>query len=84
MNVPGFAKQFVFSELNSLLSTSRDWDELLWAWTGWRNKTGHLMLDDYANHVKYLNKQAQISGTIVIGPNSENWEYSVRPCITPH
>ncbi len=42
------------------------------------------MLDDYANHVKYLNKQAQLSGTIVIGPNSENWEYSVHPCITPH
>ncbi len=49
-------------ELNKILSTSHDWDELLWAWTGWRNVSGRLMLEDYAKHVQYPNKQAVLSG----------------------
>ena len=45
--------------LMRLTSTSRDWDELLWAWEGWRNVSGKEMKPLYIKMVLLLNKDVK-------------------------
>ena len=44
------------------MATSRDWDELLWAWEGWRDVTGRLMPDMYEEYAGLLNHAADMNG----------------------
>ena len=41
---------------------STDWEELVWAWDGWRANTGALMPDMYEEYVSLLNLAATMNG----------------------
>ena len=55
---------FYILELQSLMATSRDWDELMWAWKGWRDVRGKLFKDKYEEHVELLNRAATLQGIV--------------------
>lgn len=41
------------------MQNSRDYDELLWAWTGWHNESGRKMRSIYAQTVAIKNQAAR-------------------------
>ena len=49
-------------EITKLMATSRDYDELVWAWVGWRNVTGREMRTLYDRFVQLQNIGAQNIG----------------------
>ncbi|KAJ8384193.1 hypothetical protein AAFF_G00207410 [Aldrovandia affinis] len=49
-------------DLNRIMAESRDYDELLFAWEGWRNVSGRILRDDYKEYVKFANKAARLNG----------------------
>lgn len=49
-------------DLKRVMGESRDGDELLWAWQGWRNQTGALNREDFQTYVNLSNSVAQRSG----------------------
>ena len=48
------------------MATSRDYEELKWAWSSWRNVSGRNMKADYEKLVSLLNKSAKLNGTYSI------------------
>jgi len=44
------------------MATSRDWDELKWAWEEWRTETGRKMKDNYSDFTEIHNKAARLNG----------------------
>nr|KAG5696164.1 hypothetical protein BaRGS_026523 [Batillaria attramentaria] len=60
-------------DLTRLLATSRDYNELLWAWEGWRNMTGPLMKDSYAKFVTLSNEAVQNLGYNDTGEYWRSW-----------
>lgn len=57
-------------DITLLLQNSRDYDELLWAWTGWHNESGRKMRSIYTETVKIQNKVARENNYKDL---SENW-----------
>lgn len=53
-------------ELTKLMATSRDYDELLWAWVGWRNETGRKMRDLFLSYVELQNEGARDIGRLFL------------------
>ena len=51
-----------FTDLEHIMASSRDWDELLWAWEGWRNASGRVMPSTFEEYVGILNDAAQMNG----------------------
>jgi len=45
------------------MAESRDYDELLFAWKGWRDSAGKVLRQDYKRYVELANKAAQLNGT---------------------
>lgn len=41
---------------------SRDYDELLFAWKGWRDSAGKVIRQDYKKYVELANKAATLNG----------------------
>ena len=52
------------------MGNSRDYDELKWAWTAWRNATGPQMRSLFTEKVSLFNKGAKDSGYTDL---SQNW-----------
>lgn len=51
------------------MATSREYEELLWAWQSWRDKVGRAILPLYPKYVGFSNKIAQLNGEFpVLGP----------------
>ncbi|XP_031558944.1 angiotensin-converting enzyme-like [Actinia tenebrosa] len=48
----------LFPDLNNLMAKSRDYDELVWAWRGWRDAVGPPMRAQYKELVDMLNRGA--------------------------
>lgn len=46
------------------MASSRDWDELKWAWEGWRNVSGRLMPEMYEEYAGLLNMAAEMNGAL--------------------
>jgi len=46
------------------MSSSRDWDELVWAWRGWRDATGRKMKKNYTDFANLMNKAAKMNGNV--------------------
>lgn len=44
------------------MATSRDYDELLFAWKGWRDASGKKMRNNYKRYVELSNKAAVLNG----------------------
>ena len=55
----------IHTDLSAIIATSRDWDELVWAWDGWRNVSGDKMPFDYRRMVELLNKAARMNGRYI-------------------
>ncbi|XP_071443429.1 angiotensin-converting enzyme-like [Hetaerina americana] len=49
-------------ELEKIMASSRDYDELLYVWKGWRDATGAKMKNDYQSYVELSNKAATLNG----------------------
>ncbi|XP_042639493.1 angiotensin-converting enzyme [Orycteropus afer afer] len=49
-------------DLTKLMATSRNYEELLWAWEGWRDKVGRAILPFFPKYVELSNKAAQLNG----------------------
>ena len=47
------------------MATSRDWEELTWAWQEWRTQTGRRMKQNYTEFVQLHNKAARLNGKSV-------------------
>ncbi len=44
------------------MDASTDWDELVWAWEGWRDVSGKLMPDSYQEFAEVMNQAAVLNG----------------------
>lgn len=44
------------------MAESRDYDELLFAWKGWRDAAGKIIRQDYKRYVELANKAAKLNG----------------------
>jgi len=51
-------------ELTNIISTSRDYDELKWAWQGWRDATGLRIKPLYSQLVDNMNRAAVDNGNL--------------------
>lgn len=50
------------SDLQQIMAVSRDYDELLFAWKGWRDSAGKVLRQDYKRYVELANKAATLNG----------------------
>lgn len=60
-------------DLTALLAKSRDYDELLWAWKGWRDSSGKKMRNHYKRYVELGNKAAVLNGHADNGAYWRSW-----------
>jgi peptidyl-dipeptidase A len=60
-------------DLSLIVATSTDWNELVWAWQGWRDVSGKLMPDMYAEFVGLLNEAAVLNGFPDNGAYWRSW-----------
>lgn len=51
------------------MAESRDYDELLFAWKGWRDAAGKIIRQDYMRYVELANKAAKFNGKDPAGEN---------------
>lgn len=49
-------------EIEHVMSTSQDYDELAYVWKEWRDKSGKLMRQDYRKYVEIMNKAGKVNG----------------------
>lgn len=56
-------RMFHVLDLQKIMAESRDYDELLFAWKGWRDSAGKVIRDDYMRYVELANKAATLNGT---------------------
>uniref|UniRef100_A0A8C8ZDT7 Angiotensin-converting enzyme n=1 Tax=Prolemur simus TaxID=1328070 RepID=A0A8C8ZDT7_PROSS len=49
-------------DLTSVMATSRKYEELLWAWKGWRDQVGRAILPFFPKYVELTNKAAWLNG----------------------
>ncbi|TKS90014.1 Angiotensin-converting enzyme [Collichthys lucidus] len=49
-------------DLQKIMAESRDYDELLFAWKGWRDAAGKVIRQDYKRYVELANKAATLNG----------------------
>ncbi|CAD5120116.1 DgyrCDS8693 [Dimorphilus gyrociliatus] len=49
-------------DLNQLMANSTNWDELLWAWKGWRDETGQKMYKMFDEYAELFREAARING----------------------
>ena len=55
------------------MATSRDYDELKWAFKGWRDVSGKKMKKDFARQVEILNQAARLNGFKDEGDYWRSW-----------
>uniref|UniRef100_A0A1L8DQS2 Angiotensin-converting enzyme n=1 Tax=Nyssomyia neivai TaxID=330878 RepID=A0A1L8DQS2_9DIPT len=62
-SIPNFTDYLTLDpEIEVRMAESRDYDELLYLWTEWREKSGKLMREDYKEYVSLLNQVARLNG----------------------
>lgn len=49
-------------EIELLMASSTNFDEMKWTWEQWHEKSGKLMKEDYKSYVDYMNKAALANG----------------------
>ena len=64
-------------DLVKIMSESRDYDELLWAWKGWRDAVGPAIKPMFTKLVEYMNKGAKEQGGLTIVMFSQ-WDFKVK------
>ncbi|XP_054986975.1 angiotensin-converting enzyme isoform X2 [Sorex araneus] len=58
-------------DLTSIMATSRNYEQLLWAWKGWRDQVGKSIRSSFPKYVELSNKAAQLNGYRDAG---EGWQ----------
>ncbi|XP_036611538.1 angiotensin-converting enzyme-like [Trichosurus vulpecula] len=53
---------FLEPDLTKVMASSRNYDELLWAWKGWRISVGRQLRPIYSRYVELSNKAARLNG----------------------
>lgn len=53
---------FLGVDLKDVMATSRDQQELLWAWQGWRDAVGRPLREPFKQYVQLSNKAARLNG----------------------
>jgi hypothetical protein len=53
---------FLFTDLTRLFSYSKSWEDLEWAWKGWRDASGKKMRGLYEELVALQNEAAKLNG----------------------
>ncbi|XP_055113498.1 angiotensin-converting enzyme isoform X6 [Symphalangus syndactylus] len=51
-------------DLTNVMATSRKYEDLLWAWEGWRDKAGRAILQFYPKYVELINQAARLNGNM--------------------
>ena len=59
--------------VTKLMATSRNYVELTWAFTAWRDQSGKKMKSDFTEYVKYLNIAARKNGFADEGERWRSW-----------
>uniref|UniRef100_A0A8C2A5F1 Angiotensin-converting enzyme n=1 Tax=Cyprinus carpio TaxID=7962 RepID=A0A8C2A5F1_CYPCA len=59
-------------DLNKIMAESRDYDELLFAWQGWRNASGRELRSSYKRYVELANLAAKINGSLSTRGHTDN------------
>lgn len=59
-------------EISAVMTNSRNYEELKWAWTQWRDKSGKLMRNEYKKYVELVNKAAKLNGNKILIHLREN------------
>ncbi|XP_046389706.1 angiotensin-converting enzyme-like [Ischnura elegans] len=54
-------------DLEKIMASSRDYNELLHVWKGWRDATGAKMKNDYQSYVELSNQAAKLNGFADMG-----------------
>jgi peptidyl-dipeptidase A len=49
-------------EITAIMTGSKNYEELEWAWKEWRDNSGKLMRTDYKKYVDLVNKAAVLNG----------------------
>lgn len=66
-NATRFKGESSVSDLQKIMAESRDYDELLFAWKGWRDSAGKVLRQDYKRYVELANKAATLNGMASVG-----------------
>lgn len=53
-------------EISAVMTNSANYEELKWAWTQWRDKSGKLMRSEYKKYVELVNKAARENGDKIL------------------
>lgn len=59
------------SDLQKIMAESRDYDELLFAWKGWRDSAGKVLRQDYKRYVELANMAAKLNGMTKKSPRRD-------------
>lgn len=49
-------------EIELLMASSENFEEMKWTWEQWHDKSGKLMKDDYSSYIRLMNKAAEANG----------------------
>ncbi|KAM4692070.1 angiotensin-converting enzyme [Rhinophrynus dorsalis] len=60
-------------DLTEIMAKSRDYDELLFAWKGWRDASGQKIRNDFKRYVQLSNQAAQLNGYADNGAYWRSW-----------
>eukprot|EP00057_Strongylocentrotus_purpuratus_P009183 XP_011663657.1 PREDICTED: angiotensin-converting enzyme 2-like [Strongylocentrotus purpuratus] len=63
--------------LESIMASSKNWDERVWAWKGFRDAVGIPNKPLYAKYVQLVNQGARANGLESIMASSKNWDERV-------
>jgi len=63
------AHELCIADLTQIMTSSRNYAELLEAWKGWRDVTGPRMRNDYAKFVELSNKAVKELGIFIYWPD---------------
>lgn len=64
-----FFFSFLSQGLDNIMASSDDYDELVWAWQGWRDEVGVANNDLYIRYVELSNEVAVANGKLWICPS---------------
>ncbi len=65
------------SDLQKIMAESRDYDELLFAWKGWRDSAGKVIRQDYKRYVELANMAATLNGMTFMSKCTSSLRFSL-------
>jgi peptidyl-dipeptidase A len=69
------------SDVEKIISESRDYEELKYVWSQWRDASGAKMRTNYQNYVTYSNQAAEANGinfAFLLNESDINFDFTKR------